>query len=250
MEQTKKLTAISLFSGAGGMDIGFRNAGFKISVAVEQDPSCCNTLRKNCPQLPIIEDDITEISSDTILNAAKLKVLEPDLVIGGPPCQPFSLAGNRMGLEDSRGKLVLEFIRVVKETLPKAFVIENVKGMVNWSNGNALKAIMNELNEPICFKNKLYSYKADFKVLNAADFGVPQFRERVFVVGNRLDKPFSFPEPTHCDDSSSLSLFSKRLLPHKTVWEAIGSLPQADEPSDMAKRISETIKGRIQKHGY
>ena len=247
----KEMNAISLFSGAGGMDIGFTNAGFNISVAVEYDPSCCNTLRKNCPELPIIEGDISEVSSQQILKVAKLKILEPDIVIGGPPCQSFSLAGNRMGMEDPRGKLVTEFIRVVKDTLPKAFVMENVRGMVNWSDGEAIRAIMNELNETVRCENNTYSYRVDFKILNASDFGVPQNRERVFIVGNRLAKPFHFPEPTHGgEDTTSSDLFGSELLPRSTVWETIGSLPAADEPSDTAKRVSETIKGRRMKHGY
>ena len=123
----KKRKVISLFSGAGGMDIGFENAGFEIAVAVEMDPSCCDTLRTNRPNLPIINKNITEVATDEILSSAGLIPMEAALVIGGPPCQSFSLAGLRKGLDDDRGKLLFEFVRIVREALPIGFVLENVK---------------------------------------------------------------------------------------------------------------------------
>ena len=112
---------ISLFSGAGGMDIGFHKAGFETAVAVEQDPSCCATLRRNMHNVNVIEGDITKISTSEILQAGNLQPLDAALVIGGPPCQSFSLAGKRMGMDDPRGQLILEYIRVVREALPVAF---------------------------------------------------------------------------------------------------------------------------------
>ena len=138
-----KPKVISLFSGAGGMDIGFEKAGFEIAVAVEFDSSCCDTLRKNRPDTPVIEGDISALKTNDILEKAGLKVLEAGLVIGGPPCQSFSLAGKRLGMDEPRGRLVLEFIRIVRESLPVAFVMENVKGMANWHKGEALEAIEN-----------------------------------------------------------------------------------------------------------
>jgi DNA (cytosine-5)-methyltransferase 1 len=242
---------ISLFSGAGGLDIGFHAAGFDIAVAVEQDPSCCKTLRLNMPECPIIEGDITRISTAEILSAANLKPLEAGLVIGGPPCQSFSLAGKRLGMDEERGRLVLEFIRVVREALPIAFVMENVKGMANWNKGQALKAIEETLIEPIYFEGKNYHYTVQHKVLNAAHYGVPQFRERIFLVGNRVDKKFVFPKETHGSNVKQSDLFGAGALkPYVTVHQAIGDLPPSEEPSDMAKRISKTIKGRIERHGY
>ena len=116
---------ISLFSGAGGMDIGFKQQGFETAVFVERDSSCCDTLRKNCASIPVIENDICAVSTKEILKTAKLSVCEPALVIGGPPCQSFSLAGERKGLDDPRGRLLWEFARIVKESLPVAFVLEN-----------------------------------------------------------------------------------------------------------------------------
>lgn len=246
-----KNKVISLFSGAGGMDIGFEMAGFQTVVAVEFDKSCCDTLKKNNPNLNIIHGDLSNVKTSDILNKGGLKVTEPALVIGGPPCQSFSLAGKRMGMDDQRGKLVLEFIRVVRESLPKVFVMENVKGMVNWGNGRAIEAIMNEISDPIIFENTEYTYNVDLAVLNSADYGAPQFRERVFLVGNRVGKKFQFPEPTHCNQlKESIDLFNNKKQPYTTVWDAIGKLPPADEPSETAMRISKTIKERIIKHGY
>jgi len=247
----KKRKVISLFSGAGGMDIGFKEAGFNIAVAVEQDPSCCNTLRLNSPNLTVIEGDVTKVSTEEILKKAKLKPLEAALVIGGPPCQSFSLAGKRMGMDDDRGKLLLEFSRVVHEALPDAFVMENVKGMLNWEKGKAIEAVLNEFREPVVYKGKDYQYEVSYKVLKSSSYGVPQHRERLFIVGNRLGKTFEFPESTHgSQNSSNPDLFSSPLKPFATAWDAFGDLPPADEPSETAKRVLQSIKGRIEKHGY
>lgn len=244
-------TVISLFSGAGGMDIGFENAGFRTAVAVELDTSCCDTLRTNFPTLPVIQGDISNISSAEILRAANLKPRECGVVIGGPPCQSFSLAGKRMGMDDPRGKLILEFARVVRDVIPKTFVLENVKGMANWAGGKAIDAIVNEFTEPIIYDGESYTYELSYKVLKASDFGVPQHRERLFIVGSRVGKKFSFPEPTHqALDPLAGDLFKTNLKPHKTVGDAILTLPPANPPSEMAQRISRTIKSRIEKHGY
>lgn len=243
---------ISLFSGAGGLDIGFRQAGFETAVLVERDSACCRTLRTNIPNVPIIEGDINKISTEQILAAAHLNPLEAALVIGGPPCQSFSLAGRRMGLNDPRGRLVLEFIRVVREALPVGFVMENVRGLANWENGRAIDAILTEATQPITYNGATYRYDVNFKVLNAASFGAPQFRERIFIVGNRLHIPFRFPSPTHGDvkETSALDLFEGELQPYATVEDAIGGLPPATPPSETAMRVAGTIKGRIEKHGY
>lgn len=240
---------ISLFSGAGGFDIGVERAGFSISVMVEIDPSCCDTLRANMPEVPLIKGDLCNISTDDILRIGSLKPLEADLVIGGPPCQSFSLAGKRMGMDDERGMLVLEFIRVVREALPTAFIMENVKGMTNWAGGKAMEAILNEFETPVVFNGKEYFYNVSYQVLDAADYGAPQHRERVIIVGNRIGKNFSFPEPTHGSITSDSPIDSK-VAPYVSVIDAIGDLPNADEPSENAKRISKTIKERIVNHGY
>lgn len=234
---SKDLKIISLFSGAGGLDIGFNRAGFKTAVAVEIDPSCCDTLRTNMPGLPIINKSITEVSAEEILDAGGLAIGEAALVIGGPPCQSFSLAGMRKGLEDARGKLLFEFVRIVRETLPKGFVLENVKGLTNWDKGRAMSLLIEELNKPIEYNGIIYRYQiATPKVLDAVDYGAPQFRERLILVGNRLGKSYEYPQPCK--------------TPYKTVWDAIGKLPNPDQPSETAMRVAGCIKDRIEKHGY
>lgn len=145
----------------------------------------------------------------------------------------------------------LEYVRVVRDTLPKVFVLENVKVMANWAGGKAIDAIINEFKEPISYNNSEYQYELTYKVLRASDFGVPQHRERLIMVGNRIKSKFNFPEPTHhAVDELSQDLFKKNLKPHTTVREAILDLPPASAPPEMAQRISETIKKRIDKHGY
>ena len=238
IDESNKPKVISLFSGAGGLDIGFENAGFSIAVAVEMDPACCDTLRFNRPDLPIINKNIIDITGADILEKAGLKPLEAALVIGGPPCQSFSLAGLRKGLDDERGKLLFEFVRIVRETLPVGFVLENVKGLTNWDSGRALKLLIEELSKPIEYEKKTYVYKiTPPKVLNAVDYGVPQYRERLILVGNRNGLLFDYPKPCNNKD-------------HKTVWEAIGDLPKPEQPSDTALRVAKTIKERREKFGF
>lgn len=229
---------ISLFSGAGGLDIGFESAGFYVAVAVEVDASCCDTLRTNKPNMPIINKSIADVTGQDVLEAAGLKVGEPALVIGGPPCQSFSLAGLRKGLDDERGRLLFEYVRIVRETLPKAFVLENVKGMANWDHGRALQLLVDELSQPIQYDGCEYCYTISTpQVLNAVDYGVPQNRERLIIVGNREGRRFLYPAP---------NIFE----PQKTVWDAIGNLPEPEQPSETAQRVAETIKERREKYGY
>ena len=232
------LKVISLFTGAGGLDIGFETAGFSIAVAVEADPACCDTLRANRPLLPIINERIENLSVEDILGKASLRPLEAALVIGGPPCQSFSLAGLRKGLDDERGKLLFEYVRILRGTLPFGFVLENVKGLGNWDSGRALRLLLEELSKPIEYNGRQYVYTiAEPQILNAVDYNVPQYRERIVIVGNRRNLRFSYPKKI-----SSVA--------HPTVWSAIGNLPEPEEPSEAAVRVSKSIKGRREKHGY
>ena len=173
-----------------------------------------------------------------------LKFGQIDCIFGGPPCQSFSLAGRREGLNDERGLLVFRFIDLVRELRPKTFVLENVKGMVNWQGGIVLQEVERMLEEPLPTGEK---YQVRHSVLNAANYGVPQNRERVFIVGSRLKSTYKFPKPTHAarpEDHDEI------LKPHVTVGDALHGLPKADAPSKTALRVSQSIKGRIEKHGY
>lgn len=234
----EKLKIISLFSGAGGLDIGFDAAGFETAVAVEIDPSCCDTLRTNRPDIHVINKSVTEVTGEELLEAGGMKMGEPALVIGGPPCQSFSLAGLRKGLDDDRGKLLFEYVRLVRETLPKGFVLENVRGLANWDHGRALQLLEEELSKPINVGDEVFQYEITKpQILNAVDYGAPQERERLIMVGNRIGKSFQYPAP---------QIFEKP----QTVWNAIGDLPEPEPPSEVAQRVSGTIKERREKYGF
>lgn len=226
------------------MDAGFQLAGFDVRLAVEIDPSCCDTLRHNLKHTKVVNTDINGLSPEDICEMAGLKKGQIDCIFGGPPCQSFSLAGRREGLNDERGLLVFRFIELVRELRPKAFVLENVKGMVNWQGGIVLREIEQMLEEPLITGEK---YKVEHNVLNAANYGVPQSRERVFIVGSRLKSTYHPPKPTHAAHNMQ---YAQGRIPHVTVGDALRELPAADPPSKTALRVSETIKGRIEKHGY
>ena len=242
-----EINVISLYSGAGGLDLGFEQAGFKIKLAIEIDKSCCKTLKKNFKNLRVLNADINNISYKEILKEAKIKKI--DLLIGGPPCQSFSLAGQRKGLDDKNGKQIINFIKLIMQLKPKVFLIENVKGMVNWKKGQVLNYIVDELSKKFMIDGKSYKYNIDYKVLNALNYGVPQVRERIFIVGNLLNKKFNFPIEQFTENESQLSLFGN-LKKNKTVRDAISKLPKAKEPSPQALSVAKTIKNRIKNYGY
>lgn len=174
---------ISLFSGAGGLDYGFHKAGFKTIIANEYDPKICPTFRVNFPSTTLIEGDIRNIPSS---------VFPKNItgIIGGPPCQSWSEAGSLRGINDSRGQLFYEYIRILKDTQPLFFVAENVPGMLAARHSDAVKCFMNLFDE--------VGYDVNLKVLNANDYGVAEDRNRVFYIGFRKDlniKDFEYPTP-------------------------------------------------------
>jgi len=205
-----KPTAISLFSGAGGLDLGFERAGFEIRLCVDIDLYCCKTLSLNRPAWNVVQADISRLSTSEILRLAGLS--EGFTVLtGGPPCQPFSTIGNRKALEDPRGALVREFIRVVDESRPRAFVFENVPGLTSVNQGKVLKDILESFRE--------IGYLTNQKVLNAADYGVPQTRKRLFILGSREGLWLEFPRPDYSQDG----LAGKRWV---TVGDAFRKMVQ------------------------
>ncbi|WP_163100202.1 DNA cytosine methyltransferase [Peribacillus alkalitolerans] len=217
----KKPTVISLFAGAGGMDLGFVQAGFDVVWANDFEQNAVNTYRKNIGD-HIVLGDITKIESSSIPGEPG----EIDVVIGGFPCQGFSVANTKRSMEDKRNFLYLELLRIVKDKRPKFFIAENVKGLISMSKGQVLDMIIGDFKD--------LGYKVDFKVLNAADFGVPQLRERVIIMGNRLDIDNPFPFPTHFSDGLQSGHYQtdlfhykedkKNLPKHVTVKEAIDFL--------------------------
>ena len=223
-------TAISLFTGAGGLDLGFEAAGFETRVAVEIDQDAISTLRAN-RSWPVLDRDIHSISSRQLLRAAGLRAGEADVLIGGPPCQPFSKAGywasgDTLRLDDERAGTLGAYLRVLRDTLPKAFLLENVPGLAYRGKSEGIDLVrrtVDEINQAC-----RVHYTLAVAQLNAADFGVPQTRERVFVIGCRDGGTFKFPSPTHFDPTQGEPLLGGE--PYLTAWDAIGE--QEPEESD------------------
>ena len=195
----------SLFSGGGGLDLGFKRTGYDIIWASDINSNAVATYKRNLSN-EIICGDITKMCNADIPKA--------DVVIGGPPCQSFSLAGNR-NVTDKRGQLIWRYMEIIEYIHPKAFVFENVTGLLSAKNENK-ELIFDLLKEE--FKRKGYNVNA--KVLNAADYGVPQKRKRVIVVGLASEKKFEFPAPTFGNSASGLK-------PYVSVKEALDDLPEA-----------------------
>lgn len=221
------MRAISLYSGIGGLDFGFEQAGFETAVAVEFDRTACRTLRLNRPW-PVIEADINDVSSRQILSAASLKPREADILFGGPPCQPFSkssywVRGDALRLDDPRANTLTAYLRVLRDTLPKTFLLENVFGLAYQGKDEGLQYILDGIAE--INKAKRVKYSVSWQVINCAEYGVPQIRERVFLVGSRDGQKFRFPEPTHRDPSLPVDMFDATKETYRTAWDAIGDLP-------------------------
>ena len=187
------MNIISLFSGCGGLDLGFEKAGFNIVAANEFDKNIWETFKINHPKTHLIEGDIRKIKEDDFPS-------EVDGIIGGPPCQSWSEAGSLKGIEDDRGKLFYDYIRILKEKKPKFFLAENVSGMLANRHSEAVKNILKMFKE--C------GYDVTLTLVNAADYGVAQDRKRVFYIGFRKDLniSFNFPKGSTEDDNNKLTL--------------------------------------------
>ncbi|MCJ2101011.1 DNA cytosine methyltransferase [Methylobacterium sp. E-046] len=223
--------AISLFSGAGGLDHGFEAAGFRIAAALEVDPCCAETLRASRPW-PVIERDIAEVPTSELLRVAGIKIGQADALIGGPPCQPFSKAGfwatgQARRLDDPRASTLGQYLRVLAEAQPRTFLLENVEGLGFRGKDEGLKLITEALASINAATGSRYS--ASMAVLNAADYGVPQLRRRLFIVGARNGSKLHFPAPTHADPTSlDWATNGQRW---RTTWDALHDLPNDDDPA-------------------
>ncbi|MEQ1715905.1 MAG: DNA cytosine methyltransferase [Hyphomicrobium sp.] len=247
MAARRQPTVVSLFSGAGGLDYGFEAAGFENRVAIEMDHDCCETLRANRPWT-VIESPIEEVSSKNLLRAAKCRLGAVDVLIGGPPCQPFSKSGywargDSKRLADPRARTLQEYMRCVADLLPRVFVLENVHG-INYSGKEegfrALEKMAEDIN-----RDAKTDYKLSWAVLNAADYGVPQQRVRFFLVGDREGRSFEFPPATHAtiDGLQQGQLFGARpTQSHVTAWDAIGGLePDPSEALEVRGRWADLL---------
>ena len=179
-----KLTFIEVCAGAGGLSKGFIDCGFEPLLLNDTNKYCIETLKINHPKTNIINGSMVD------LDLEKYKDKKIDVLMGGVPCQSFSQAGKRKGIEDDRGKLILHFIKIINILNPNVFIIENVQGLVSHNKGNTLKMVINEID-------KIGKYIINYKVLNANDYSVPQNRKRLIIVGvkNSINKIFKFPEP-------------------------------------------------------
>lgn len=214
---------ISLFSGGMGLDLGLEAAGFESRVAVELDTDAVKTIRRNRPELSVVDRSIETVSGQELLDLARLERGEVPLVVGGPPCQAFSVIGKRRGLDDSRGQMVYEFIRIIDETKPRAFVMENVRGMLSMSlkpakseGATAEELSSGSLLRDVLRKFELIGYRVDCYVVNSVNYGAPQQRERVLLIGNRENHQAVFPQPTHSNRVED------GLPPFNTLEDAIG----------------------------
>lgn len=201
-------SVIDLFCGAGGLSEGLRQAGFAPRIGIDFDKHAAATYRHNHSGVPVIEKDIANVSGVEIMDLAGLSSV--DLIAGGPSCQGFSTHGKRMQ-DDPRNFLFKHFVRLVDEIKPRMFLMENVRGMLTYNKGAFRRQIEAAFEE--------IGYRTNFAQVLAADYGVPQLRNRILFIGTREDElPLTFPAPTHGDPN-------KGLLPYVTVEQAIGDLP-------------------------
>ena len=219
------IDVISFFSGAMGLDIGLEKAGLNVKIGQDFEPTCIETMKAN--GYKVLGGDIREIEPQQMLDLAGLNVGEPFLVCGGPPCQPFSTAGKRLGINDPRGSLFMDYIRMIDYIKPRFFIMENVKGIMSaplrhvpiaernaddpeQQLGTVLDVILSEFDK--------LGYKTVYGVLDAVNYGVPQFRERFVLIGSRDHEDIFLPIPTH------FQMHQKEEYRWKTVREAIGDI--------------------------
>jgi DNA (cytosine-5)-methyltransferase 1 len=206
LKQNSRPIGIDLFAGAGGLSLGFEQAGFDVVAAVEIDPIHCAIHEYNFPNSAVICASVVDLTGEDVRKRAKLGDQEIDCVFGGAPCQGFSMIGKRV-LDDPRNQLVFHYVRLVRELRPKYCVFENVKGLTVGKHKEFLAELIEALDQAG------YDVLLPYKVLNAADYGVPQDRRRLFLIGARKGEPLPvYPEP----------------IGKVTVQEAIGDLPDAD----------------------
>lgn len=206
----KKLTVIDLFCGAGGLSEGFRQAGFQVLAGQDYDEMAGRTFAATHPEAQFIGGPIEKVTPQQLLDAAGKKRGEIDVIVGGPPCQGYSVYNHQRGANDPRAGLFRQYLRIVEGIMPRWLVMENVTGITSIAGGAIVRQIYEEMNR--------LGYEVDMRVLKAEEFGVPQERRRVVFIANRVGMPILFPEPTH----------GKGLKPFVTVWDAISDMPRLE----------------------
>ena len=231
MSGIMKLNIIDLFSGVGGLSQGFyHDDRFQIVAANDVLPNMAKAYSLNHPEVRVYAEDIKNLGIKKIEGDLGLCAKDIDIIIGGPPCQAYSTVGKRL-IDDPRGKLFHECYRLLKEFDPKLFLFENVKGLLSMQDGELLKSIIRSFES--------LGYKVKYRLLNAADYGVPQIRERVIIVGSKLKTDFEYPEPTHSSFSNGNDLFNGDMKPYLTLGEAIGDLPFINSNEESFKYASD-----------
>lgn len=245
MKETARLSLVSLFTGAGGLDVGFEmRGGFDLLACVELEPRFCETLTANrdsgrlgSQNTKILQRDLSVFTPEELLAELDLKPGELDVLIGGPPCQSWSTAGRRGTMDDPRGQLIWNFLRFVEVLQPKIFVMENVRGLLSGAIRHRPIAQRPTNGGPPLASDELPgsaialwaddlsriadgTYRVDVFEVNAVNYGAPQLRERVLFFGNRLGLSVTFPAPTHGPDSN--------LQPYRTLRDAIGAFRDPD----------------------
>lgn len=218
-KKRKKLRVLDLFSGCGGLSFGFEQAGYEIIAGIDNWEDALLTFAKNHQNSKVITADLGLENPQTIIEKNNIYPGLVDVVIGGPPCQGFSISGKR-NPEDPRNKLYKAFVDFVKILKPKAFVMENVPNLVSMDNGKIKEVILSDFES--C------GYHVEFKILKASNFGVPQNRRRVFFVGLQNGKRFEFPEGD----------FGNMDNPLITVVDAISDLPESSLPDGSSYAVS------------
>jgi DNA (cytosine-5)-methyltransferase 1 len=232
---------ISLFSGGMGLDIGLDRSGFNCVVANEIDKLAVETIKLNKPTLPVISDSVEKVTLETLSKTAGFDVSNIDLLAGGPPCQAFSVFGQRRGLHDGRGRMIFEFFRLVDEVRPKAFLMENVRGLHSMPlipKGFDLEGVtvLAEHTEPGSLLRELIrrfegiGYRVDCYLVNSVNYGAPQIRERLLCIGSRFDLDPKFPQPEYSNRPAD------KLTPFRTLGDVIG--PGFDDPDPSMMNFS------------
>jgi DNA (cytosine-5)-methyltransferase 1 len=232
-EARRAPVALSLFSGAGGMDLGVRQAGFRVLASVELDPHCCSSLRANAePGTRVLEADIRTVGAEALRDELGLRPGELDLLFGGPPCQPFSQIGKRGGAVDPRASLLFEMLRFAEALRPEAVFVEQVKGLVG---AGAVDGRPGPVFGRLLDGLRALGYEPTWDVLDAADYGVPQRRQRLLMVALRQGGRFALPDPTHGAVPGEPARCSAK--PHVTVGEALAGL--SPRPPRLSGRVPE-----------
>ena len=227
------MRCLSLFSGAGGLDLGLEAAGFQMAASVEIDPDCCTTLRKN-QRWPVLQMDAARLEIDHVPGGGGI-----DILAGGPPCQPFSKSGfwttkGARGLNDPRANTLSAYIAALRIFRPRAFLLENVEGFRTGGGLDFLTTALEKLrSEGIC-------YALSWRVINAADYGVPQKRRRFVAIGLRDEKGFEFPLETH----------GPRRRPYLTAWDACCSCSPSNEDLSVKGRWADLLPSVPEGHNY